>query len=439
MRQVSRPVDGRLVVVGLNHRTAPLGLRECLAVSGDLWHDETSDLPSVLLMTCNRVEVYAWSVDRASTTIRRLVRSLARVSGVPRRELAPYLVTFVGRDALHHLIRVIAGLDSLVLGEEHIRGQVRDAYKAAKDCRALPSPLDGVFSRALEAGKRIRGGSMLGRHPSVATSSVHLAQHLMGPRAAEIATAGAIVLGAGAMAKSAAHALQQAGARLTLVNRTPAHAEALARELGPGTRVAALDELPRLLDEAVLLVAATASRLPVVSENVVREAMARRADRPLMIVDVSVPRDVEPSVRGIPGVQLLDVDDLKQYCPVGEEQQASELLKADALVEREVLALERWLRVRAVSPAIVELRDHAERIRRAELRRSAPRLKNLSVDELAAIDRLTESIVKQLLHGPTVALREAADNPRGVDRSVVAVHRVLRFDTPRRRRGGLRA
>ncbi len=425
---------GRRVVVGLSHRSAPLGVREHLALSYEAWSAAAPDVPTVLLTTCNRVEVYAWATSRPARLVARLVRALARASGVPLDVLEPCLDVHVGREGLTHLMRVVAGLDSLVLGEEHIRGQVREAYRSARDCRALPSPLDGVFSRALEAGQRIRSTTMLGRHPSVATAAVHVAQRLSGLSSSDLAEHGALVLGAGVMAKSAAQSLQAQGARLTLVNRTPDHAAYVAQQLGDGIAIAPLEELSDLLAEAALLVAATASRLPVVSEAAVREAMARRGDRPLVIVDIAVPRDVEASVRDIPGVQLLDVDDLQRYCPADESARSAEMVRAVDLVAQEVEAIEQWLRIRAVGPAISELRGYAEQIRLFELDRSAARLKDLTPEERATVEAMTQSIVNKLLHGPTVTLREAASRPRAVRRSVVAIHEVLRLDHQRQRR-----
>lgn len=473
MSQPTSPVsDGCLVMAGVSHRTAPLELRERLALAPEAWAraalaDDAATRASVLVSTCNRVEAYSWGGGRGVRTARRLARGLALAASVPLGELQPYLSVRVGSEALVHLVRVAAGLDSLVVGEEQIRGQVRAAHHAARLHGGLPPALDEVFRRAVEAGRRVHGAARLGPHPSVASAAVSVAL-----RTPELAPAGllqaggptlhqgeqapgggsgrvhaapgggvqggcqAVVLGAGAMAKSAARALRDRGVPVTLCNRTADRAATLAAELGPGASAAPLDALPDLLADTRtrLLVGATAARRPVVDRALVDTAMARRGGRPLVLLDVALPRDFEPAVRAVPGVRLIDLDDLERLCPVDLATRRAEVDQAEAQAAREAAEIVRWLRVRAMGPSIVALRQRAEAIRAAELRRAAPHLRSLTPQQQAAVDRVTQAIVGKLLHGPTVALREAATGTATRARSRQAVMEVLRLDRTRAER-----
>ncbi len=435
---------GRLVVVGMSHQTAPVELRERLALEPTPWYDRVgSTLPTVLLSTCNRVEVYTWAHGRGTREALQIRRALARAAVIRLEDLEPHLFTRNGADALVHLVRVTAGLDSLVVGEGQIRGQVREAHRIALERGSLPPPLDGVFRRALESSRRLGSGSFLGRQPSVATAGVHAALRLpeLGPSG--LAGRLAVVLGAGAMAKSAARALLEAGARVVLLNRTPSHADRLRDDLRasraaphgePGAAEVAtggLDDLPALLRQAALLVGTTAARSAVVDVPVVQAAMAGRSGEPLVILDVAVPRDVEPGVRQVPGVRVLDLDDLERLCPVDAGTRRGEIERVELLAREEAEAIARWLRVRAVASSIVVLRQFGQEVRQIELARKAQRLKGLTPEQWAAVEALAEGIVNKLLHGPTIALRAAALERPGSDTAVLAL---LRLGQARHRR-----
>jgi glutamyl-tRNA reductase len=336
-------------------------------------------------------------------------------------DLEPYLISCTGREALLHLVRVIAGLDSLVVGEEQIRGQVREALRRAEAASSLPAPVLGIFQRALESARHVRGSTRLAKLPSIAAAGVHVARRALGTSLNDQLV---VVLGAGATARAAAEAVLPLGARVLFLNRTPAHAEELVQRLGPQVSHAALDELPRAARDAALLIGATASRQPVLPRSVLAEAMAARSSR-LVVLDIAVPRDVDPAARDIPGILLIDMDDLERDCPLDVATRTAELQLAERLAAEEADRLAAWLRVRAMSPAIAELRTFAEDIRVRELRRSARRLRNLNPEELAAVDALTEGIVRKLLHGPTVALRDAAARPGGAQGSHARILRMV--------------
>ena len=407
----------RLLMVGLSHHVAPVEVRERVAIDEASWRAVApSDLATILLSTCNRVEVYAWIDGRTQSASRLLARSLARAAGLSTSALKPYLATRTGRDALVHLVRVTCGLDSLVVGEEQIRGQVREALRAAEESQHVPASLRGTFQRAIESARRVRGSTSLGRAPSVASAGVNVAARSIegGLHAKPV-----VVLGAGVIARAAAEALLSHGARVRVLNRTPEHAERLMGKLR-GIEIDSLDALPHCLRDARLVVGATASREPLIT----RIELEARCDSGIVLLDVALPRDVDPRVRDLPGVTLIDLDDLERLCPVDVSTRHAGRQHAEQLAVEEAERLSEWLRFRAVSPAIAELRTYAESIRTGEIRRSASRLRDLTPEQIAAVDALTSGIVKKLMHGPTVALRDAAAT--GGSRSHSRILRVLK-------------
>src|SRR2546421_12611122 len=237
----------RLVMVGVSHHLTPLEVRECLAFDAQRWYASSPrELPNVLVSTCNRVEVYAWVTGRSATAVRALQRSLADAAGLAMTELQPYLAVFTGPEALLHLVRVAAGLDSLVVGEEQIRGQLREALHHAESLAPVPTPLRSVFQRATDSARRVRGGTRLAQRPSVASAGVHVAQRSI---AEGLVDKPVVVLGAGVMARAAAESLVAEGARVRLLNRTAGHAEAVAARLGGEGGIGSPDDLPRGVGE----------------------------------------------------------------------------------------------------------------------------------------------------------------------------------------------
>jgi glutamyl-tRNA reductase len=399
-----------LIVVGVNHHHAPVEVRERVAIDEARWRQfAPRSVPTVLLSTCNRVEVYAAYESRPGAVARRLERAFALATEMPWANLAPYATRERGHAALLHLVRVTAGLDSLIVGEDQIRGQVRDALRAANDTQELPSMLRGVFQRAAESARHVRGSTRLGKLPSIAVAAVHVARRAL-PDGLDGELA--VVLGAGVMARAAAEALLSSGARVRVLNRTPEHALRMVGHLGPDVTVGGLDALPAALAEATLVLGATASRQPIVTVDMARAAAAARYGRPLLAIDIAVPRDIDAHAREVDGIRVLDLDDLERECPVDHATRDAEVARAEALAVEEANRLARWLRVRSASPAITELRMYAEGVRRRELERSSARLRDLTPEQVAAVDALTTGIVNKLLHGPTVALRSSPGDSR---------------------------
>jgi glutamyl-tRNA reductase len=283
--------------------------------------------------------------------------------------------------------------------------------------------LRGVFQRAIESARRIRGSTRLAQAPSIAAAGVSVVRRATPEGGVQGQLA--VVLGAGVMARAAAEALVASGARVRVLNRTPAHAERVMANLRGAIEVDSLDSLPASLREATLLVGATAARTIVVTLSDVEQAMAART-QPLTVLDIALPRDVDPRARELLGVTLIDLDDLERMCPVDTPTRRAEEQRAEALAVEEADRLAEWLRYRSVSPAIAELRTYAEAVRTAELRRSASRLRDLTPEQVEAVDALTHGIVKKLMHGPTVALRDAALRQNNLGRSRSQILRVLR-------------
>jgi glutamyl-tRNA reductase len=421
-------MSARLLVLGVSHHAAPVEVRERLAIDEATWRAHAPEgLSTILLSTCNRLEVYAWISGRTDAPRRALLRALSRAAGVSQTEIGPYVRCLVGCEALRHLVRVASGLDSLLVGEEQIRGQVREALRSADEYEALPAALRGVFQRAIESARRVRASTRLGQVPSVAAAGVNVARRAV---PGDVRGKPVVVLGAGVMARAAAEALLASGARVLVLNRTPAHAERLMAHLRGGIEIDSLNALPDAISRAALVVCATAARSTLITRDTAAAAAARRTE-PLILLDIALPRDVDPLAREVPGITLIDLGDLEKLCPVDSPTRRAEQERAESLAADEAARLADWLRSRAVGPAISELRTYAESIRTGELRRSATRLRDLTPDQIAAVDALTSGIVNKLMHGPTVALREA-----GVGRSREHILRVVRA---RKSRGDTRS
>lgn len=418
-------MTGRLFVLGISHHAAPVEVRERLAIDEAAWRAQAPAEPAtILLSTCNRVEVYAWLHGRTEPVRRRFLRALSRATGVPITEIDPYVVPRSGAQALRHLVRVASGLDSALVGEEQIRGQVREALRSAEESQQLPPPLRGIFQRAIESARRVRGSTRLGQAPSIAAAGVNVARRAV---PGDVHGKLAVVLGAGVMARAAAEALVAAHAQVLVLNRTPENAERLMANLRGSIAIGPLDTLPEALASAALVVGATSARTTVVDLPLVEAALRNRAE-PLVLLDIALPRDIEPQVRDLPNVTLIDLDDLERLCPVDTPTRKAEQNRAEELASEETDRLVEWLRSRAVSPVIAELRTYAEAVRTAELRRSAGRLRDLTPEQVAAVEALTSGIVNKLMHGPTVALRQAS-----IGRSRADILRVLRPRTSRGR------
>jgi glutamyl-tRNA reductase len=404
-----------VVVIGLNHRTMPLDLFERMTIDGARLPKALHDLQSresvgevVVLSTCNRTEVYAIA-ERFHGAYADVRNFLAELAFVAPDEFADHLYVHYDSEAVRHLFAVAAGLDSAVIGESEILGQVRNAWERAGEEGTAGPVLNLLFRHALETGKRARTDTDIAR----GTASVsHAAVEMAAARLGDLDGRRVLIMGAGDMAEGMATALQGAGVTDVFVaNRTWRKARALADRIGG--QAVRLSDLPVALLEVDLLLTSTGATVPVVEHDDFEPVMAERAGRPLLIVDIAVPRDVDPAVGSIDGVTLLDINDLRRFAQAGIERRSHELAAVEEIVDAELERFHAASSARSAAPVIGSLRGWADDVRQTELARSASKLANLEPAERAAVEALTKGLVAKLLHQPTVALKDSAGTPTG--------------------------
>lgn len=392
----------RLVCLGLSHRTAPVELRERFGTLG-LGAERCPEVQEhAVLSTCYRVELYAYLVGGVEHAREALVDALADAHEVDRAALVEHLYVHEGEDVARHLSRVTAGLDSLVLGEAEILGQVRDAFEQSR--RTVGPALALLFRTAIAAGRKARAETSIGASPGTASSmALSLAEGALG----DLRERRALVIGAGRIGLQTLKAMTARGiANAAIANRTPAPAAEAAARFG-GVSFG-LDELEDALAWADLAVTATSAEEPIVTFELVRAARARRPQRPLVLVDLAVPSDVEREAAEVEGVSLFDVDDLRAGLDGALASRLSEVPRVEELVEGEVAAFGRRYRELEVGPLVAALRIRAEAVREQEVERVLRRLGEVDPATAEQIEHLSRVLVKKLLHEPTVRLRERA-------------------------------
>lgn len=404
-----------VVVIGLNHRTASLDLLERMTVDGVRMPKALHDLAgrahlseAVVLSTCNRTEVYAVA-EKFHGGFHDVRDFLAELAFLAPEDFADHLYVHYDNEAVQHLFEVAAGLDSAVIGESEILGQVGEAWAVARDEGTAGATLNLLFRHALEIGKRVRTETAIARGiTSVSQAAVALAAEKLGT----IEGARVLVVGAGEMGEGMAVALAAGGAGEVLVaNRSAAPAEALAARVGG--RAIDLFELTGHFGSVDLVLTSTGAQALILEHADISRAMADRAGRPLLLIDIAVPRDIDPGAADIPGVTLLDMDDLREFVEVGTASRRSEAAGARLLVESAVTRYEGETSAREAAPLITALRDRAETLRVAELERVAGRLVDLDGRQREAVESATRAIVAKLLHEPTVRLKDASGTSRG--------------------------
>jgi glutamyl-tRNA reductase len=418
-----------VVVIGLNHRTAPLDLLERMSVGDGQLSKALHDLTTrenlseaLVLSTCNRTEVYAVA-ERFHGAYSDIRGFLADFSYLPPEEFSDHLYVHYDSAAASHLMSVTAGLDSAVLGESEIQGQIKLAWERAREEGAAGPALNLLCRHVLEAGKRARTETGIARSiASVSQAAVVMAAD----RLDGIEGANVLVLGAGEMGEGMAVALAGAGAaEVAVANRTGRRANELAQRVG-GRAVSLLD-VPDELTRADVLLTSTGAEAPLVEKADVAGVMATREGRPLLIVDIAVPRDVDPAVADVDGVTLLDMDDVRAFAEAGVAGRRREVAAVEAILADE---LERYLgasSAREVAPMIVALRQRTELVRAAELERVRSRADSLDHHQLEMIDAVTRGVVAKLLHQPTVVLKDAAGTAKG-DRLVAALRELFELE-----------
>ncbi|MEZ5544966.1 MAG: glutamyl-tRNA reductase [Lysobacteraceae bacterium] len=396
-----------LLALGLNHQTAPVTMREKLAIGPSVVERALRELvesrgiaEAAVLSTCNRTELYC-RVEPGADALPE--RWLEQYGGLRPEQLDAYLYRYRDADAVRHLFRVATGLDSMILGEPQILGQVKEAYQHARGAGALKTPLDRLFQQSFAVAKRARTDTRIGAHPvSVAFAAVRLAQRVF--TALDQATV--LLIGAGDTIELAArHLVDHKVKRLLVANRTLEHAQALASRFG-GTAMA-LDDIPRLLPEADIVLSATASREPVLLRASVDKALKQRRRRPMFLLDLAVPRDIEPSVAELDDAFLYGVDDLEQVIDENRRSRREAADQAEAIIELQVEHYLQWWRASDRQDTLKHLRRQGESTRDAVLERAKELIAH-GRDPAEALAYLANTLTSKLLHAPSAALRQAA-------------------------------
>ena len=404
-----------ILVVGLSHRTAPVDLRERVDFQGRVeaalraLAARGSTHEAVVLSTCNRAEVYAASDDIAQSR-GDLAAFMSDFHGVDRGELAPHLYDLADLDSARHLFRVAAGLDSLVVGEPQILGQVKEAHALATGAQTVGPVLNRLFHLSFVTGKRVRTETGLAAGAvSVSFAAVALARKIFG----DLKGRTVLVVGAGEMGKlTAQHMKSQGVQRVTIISRTMAHAARTAELIGGSA--APWEEMDAVLGASDIVITATGAGTTILTKGHVEAVMRPRRNRPLFIIDIAVPRDVEAAAGEIEQVFLYNIDDLQATVRENLARRASEVLRAEAIVTEEVAKFVGWLRARGAIPTVVALRQKFENIRRAELDRLDFKLSALPPDARpearACVDEITRLIIEKLLLTPTEQLKGLGDH-----------------------------
>jgi glutamyl-tRNA reductase len=397
-----------IVVVGLNHETAPVAVREALAVPQERLpaalgrvREEAGLGEAMILSTCNRVEVYGRSTEAPGGAVAAF---LARFHGRKPADIAPYLYSLEGEPAVRHAFRVAASLDSMVTGEPQILGQVKHAYELAEQAGSLGPVLNALRDRSIAAAKRARTETAIARNAiSVSHVAVELARKIFGT----LHDRAVLLVGAGKMSEVAARQMVRDGARASVLGgRTFEKAEQLAAALRG--RAAPFDALRAELARADIVISGTGAPGIVIRRADVEAAQSGRRGRPLFLIDIAVPRDIAEDAGTVSGVFLYDLDDVKKVADANLRERMKEATAAEAIIDEEVRAFAEWRRSLEVVPFLVELRKRGDEIRKAEVEKARRRMGPLTPDQESALEAATSAIVNKLLHEPTVQLKQMA-------------------------------
>ena len=396
-----------LVTYGINHNTAPVHIRELFAFDASMLpaalsnlHEDDSILEVVILSTCNRTEIYCCIDGESDNHI------LAWLHDYHQQEegaVTPYLYHYQQADAIRHLMRVACGLDSMVLGEPQILGQLKDAYQQARESKGLGGELERLFQHTFAVAKQVRTETGIGKNPvSVAYAAVSMASRIFD----DFSRSRALLIGAGETIELVARHLNEAGVRqLTVANRTRERAELVAGPLG-GTAIT-LQEIPEALEHADIVISSTAAPLPILGKGMVERALKKRRHRPVFMVDIAVPRDIEPEVGELADVFLYTVDDLEEVIQENRRHRQVAADQAESLIEHGVGSWQHERRIRNGGELIRDYRQHGEALRDLSKDQALERLAR-GEDPAKVIERLAHQLTNRLLHQPTQAIRDAA-------------------------------
>lgn len=397
-----------LFTIGISHHTAPIDIREKVAIPRtelDARMDALCALPGIeealILGTCNRTEIYCLSADGGRETLTDWIHES---NGIPAGQLDEHIYTHQGEDAARHLVRVASGLDSLVLGETQILGQLKDAWQHAHDAGSLGKVLDRLFQHTFASAKAIRTNSGISEHPvSVAYTAVVLARQIFG----DLKSQTVVLVGAGEMVQLCGRYLVDHGIdKLLILNRSRAKAEEIAEELGATAMT--LDRLEEALPRADILISSTASPQPVILKKDIKAALRKRRHRPMFLVDIAVPRDIDPGIAKLKDVYLYTIDDLQQVVDENIQQRSEAARSAQASVDEAVAGFMRWLYGMRAARTLKRIREQSHEFEQDLAQRALNRLQ-AGQDPGQVIQQLASTLTNKILHLPSKRLREAAE------------------------------
>ena len=396
-----------LITVGVNHKTAPVSIRERVAFAPEKMIDALSSLISaqkaneaVIVSTCNRTELYCSVEDFSKAD--GIIEWLGQYHGIDQLDLQQYCYTHCDDDSVRHVMRVASGLDSLILGEPQILGQVKSAYAVSQEGSCLGPELESLFQRAFSVAKRVRTDTAIGENPvSIAFAAVSLAQRIF----ADIKNSTALLIGAGQTIELVARHLKENGVkRIIVANRTLTRAEALANELN--AEAIMLGEIGDYLPQADIVISSTASQLPIIGKGMVERATSQRRHSPMLLIDIAVPRDIEPEVEDVKDAYLYTVDDLHSVIEENVRARQDAAKAAEQMIEEGVDSYRRAIESRKVSDLIITFRQSAEAVKNTELEKA---LKGLEMGQSPeqVVNKLAHGLMNKLIHSPTRYLRDA--------------------------------
>jgi len=405
----------KLLITGVSHKTAPVEVRECLAFREESLPAALADLKSrdgvteaVILSTCNRVEITVTTEDGYDP--QAIVDAfLTESRAVSPDSIGPYLYRHEGEEAIHHLFRVAASLDSMVVGEPQILGQLKAAYAAAKDCGSLCGWLDGLLTRAFSVAKRVRSDTGIGQMAvSVSYAAVELARKIFG----SLSNRTIMIVGAGKMSELAARHLRRSGAAHVFVtNRTHERAVEMAK-LFQGTPVE-YTRFVNMLPEVDIVITSSGAPHYILRKEDMQRVISARRNKPMFLIDIAVPRNIEPSVNEVDNIFLYDIDDLQEVVNSNLRERMKEADHAEAMVTEEVERMMARLKVAEVTPTIVSLQEQLEQIRSAEIEKVRRKCGPFTPELEHAMEMLTRGIINKIAHGPISELRNHAGHPEG--------------------------
>jgi glutamyl-tRNA reductase len=403
----------QLAIVGLSHKTAPVEIRERLAFDNDGLRTALASLvrredvtEAMILSTCNRVEVVAESPDDG-----RIREFLCEFHRIPHDSVSRHLYSFRNTEAIRHVFRVAASLDSMMVGEPQILGQVKEAYRIATDAGTVGLHLSALMNRAFAVAKKIRSETGISQSAvSVSYAAVELARKIFGDLNGKVV----MIIGASKMGELAARHLKRNGVSSVLVTNRTFERAVEAAKVFEGAAVP-FERFTDHMDRADIVISSTGAPHFIITRAQAEQIIHRRKNKPMFFIDIAVPRDIDPAVNEIDNAFVYDIDDLQQVIDANLKERLKEALRAEEIVDAEVQAFCTKIQSREVVPTIVQLRETLEKLRRGEIERNRRHLKDLSPDQQAAVDHITKSLINKILHSPTEQLKQMAHDPDGPD------------------------